>query len=394
MIVEFLPYYFFAAAIIGLIVSLILLLTKNYFSQKLFLSISLISISICAFNNLCCLTGFIAHIPYLYILSRAVMFLVAPCSYLYIRNSFGAIRKLKRYDVLHFIPFFIFIIVATNICLTDINGCMKVIMNRESDVPSSFNYIENLYSVNMLLWLFYIGLQIICIIKFEQQKKKPGIYYDYKVIDWLKFLNLLLVVVFLLSMINKMHIDSNRNADLIQGFTLSFMLLVAAFYLLSNPVILYNINQSHATNQVNAMPRDEYKGEEVPGVAQLFGDNQKERYLQTLDELFVQQKPFLKKGFTIKDLSQLTSIPTHHLSHLINNEFNLPFQDFINLKRIEYMKTNITSTEWEKLSLEGIAWEVGFNSRTTFFRSFVKLTGISPSEYMNSLENRDKNVSA
>jgi AraC-like DNA-binding protein len=246
----------------------------------------------------------------------------------------------------------------------------------------------------MLLWLFYIGLQIVCILKFEQQKKKPDNYYDYKVIDWLKFLNLLLVIVFFLSMINKMHIDSNRNADLIQGFTLSFMLLVAAFYLLSNPLILYNISPKRATIHINEKPRIEYKGEEVPSATQLFGDKQKEKYLQILDELFTQQKPFLKKGFTIKDLSQLTSIPTHHLSHLINNKFNLPFQDFINLKRIEYMKTNIASAEWEKLSLEGIAWEVGFNSRTTFFRSFVKLTGISPSEYMNSLENQDKNVSA
>jgi AraC-like DNA-binding protein len=393
MIVEVLPYYFFSAGIIGLIVSSILLLTKNYFSQKLFLSISLISISICAFNDLCCLTGFIARIPYLYILSRAAMFLVAPCSYLYIRNSFNGIRKIKLYDCLHFIPFLLFIIVATNICLTDINGCMKVIMNRDNE-SSSFTYIENLYSVNMLLWLFYIGLQIVCIVKYERQKNKPDSYYDFKVNDWLKFLNLLLVVVFLLSMINKLHIDSNRNSDLIQGFTLSFMLLVAAFYLLSNPVILYNINQSQAPVFVNVKPVVEYRGEEMPGVTQLFGDKQKEKYLQILDELFNLQKPFLKKGFTIKDLSQLTSIPTHHLSNLINNEFSLPFQDYINLKRIEYMKTNITSAEWEKLSLEGIAWEVGFNSRTTFFRSFVKLTGISPSEYMQSLDNQDKNVSA
>ncbi|WCT14196.1 helix-turn-helix domain-containing protein [Mucilaginibacter jinjuensis] len=394
MIVEFLPYYFFAAGIIGLIVSLILLLTKNYFSQKLFLSISLISITICAFNDLCYLTGFIARIPYLYILSRAVMFLVAPCSYLYIRNSFGAIHKVKRYDLLHFIPFLLFIIIATNICLTDPNGCMKVIMNRDNNGVASFNYIENLYSLNMLLWLFYIGMQIVCILKFEQQKNKPDSYYDYKVVDWLKFLNLLLVIVFFLSMINKMHIDSNRNSDLIQGFTLSFMLLVAAFYLLSNPVILYNINQSSGTTQSIEKAHIQYKDEEVPCVTQLFGDKQKEKYLQVLNELFTQQKPFLKKGFTIKDLSQLTSIPTHHLSYLINHEFNLPFQDFINLKRIEYMKTNITSAEWEKLSLEGIAWEVGFNSRTTFFRSFVKLTGISPSEYMQSLESQNKNVSA
>jgi transcriptional regulator GlxA family with amidase domain len=40
--------------------------------------------------------------------------------------------------------------------------------------------------------------------------------------------------------------------------------------------------------------------------------------------------------------------------------------------------------EWKNLSLEGMAWAVGFKSRTTFFRAFIKLTGQSPSEYFHT----------
>jgi AraC-like DNA-binding protein len=393
MISELLPYYFFTAGIIGLVVSIILLVTQNYFSQKFFLSICFFCVSVCSFSSFCSITGYIAYLPYLHILSRAVMFLIAPCCYLYVRNTFGSIHRIKRYDLLHFVPFMLFLIIGTNICLANPDGFMKFISNGDVSALSNFSVIENLYSFNMLLWLFYIVLQVICILKFEYRESKSNNYCNRKITDWVKFLNLLLILAFFLSMINKIHVYRSSNIDMIQGFCLSFMMLVAAFYLLFNPQILYNISQTEVPVYSNKQLKEEAGEVSNPCITQLFSSKQRDQYLQILSEVFMQQKPFLKKGFSIKDLSALTAIPTHHLSFLINHEFNLPFQDFINLKRIEYMKTNMTSAEWGKLSLEGIAWEVGFNSRTTFFRSFVKLTGISPSEYINSLE-REKNVSA
>ena len=37
------------------------------------------------------------------------------------------------------------------------------------------------------------------------------------------------------------------------------------------------------------------------------------------------------------------------------------------------------------MTLEGIASEVGFNSRTTFFNAIKKSTGLSPSEYISQI---------
>jgi AraC-like DNA-binding protein len=107
----------------------------------------------------------------------------------------------------------------------------------------------------------------------------------------------------------------------------------------------------------------------------------KEEYLRKLDTVFSNKKLFLKKDFVIRDLSDETGISVHHLSNLINSEFNLHFQDFVNLKRIEYFNEKINDPEWKDLSLEGMAWGAGFKSRTTCFRAFIKHTGKSPSEY-------------
>jgi YesN/AraC family two-component response regulator len=121
-------------------------------------------------------------------------------------------------------------------------------------------------------------------------------------------------------------------------------------------------------------------------VKPLFNSKKKDEYLLILNDLLNLEKPYLQKGVTVKDLSEQAGIPAHHLSSLISTEFNLHFQDFINLKRIEYLKEHINDIGWKKLTLEGICWEIGFSSRTTFFRAFIKFTGNSPSEYFNTLK--------
>ncbi|WP_241686497.1 AraC family transcriptional regulator [Flavobacterium sp. YO12] len=83
----------------------------------------------------------------------------------------------------------------------------------------------------------------------------------------------------------------------------------------------------------------------------------------------------------IRDVADETGISVNNLSNLINSEFNLHFQDYINLKRIEFFKEKINDSDWKGLSLEGMAWASGFKSRTTCFRAFIKHTGKSPSEY-------------
>ncbi|MEL6485381.1 MAG: helix-turn-helix domain-containing protein, partial [Bacteroidota bacterium] len=58
--------------------------------------------------------------------------------------------------------------------------------------------------------------------------------------------------------------------------------------------------------------------------------------------------------------------------------------DFVNLYRIEAFKDKVGDAAHEKLSLLGIAYECGFNSKATFNRVFKKLTNSSPTEYLKA----------
>ena len=93
------------------------------------------------------------------------------------------------------------------------------------------------------------------------------------------------------------------------------------------------------------------------------------------------EKPYLDADLSLPELANRLAIPSHHLSRVINEQFEANFFDFINQYRIEEVKVRIDNPEYQNLSLLGIAFECGFNTKSAFNRVFKKMTGFTPSEY-------------
>jgi YesN/AraC family two-component response regulator len=107
-----------------------------------------------------------------------------------------------------------------------------------------------------------------------------------------------------------------------------------------------------------------------------------------LTDFFAVQRPFLKPGYTLKDLSQDIAVPLHHLSAFINQYYGIHFNEFLNRYRVIHFKERIAHEEWKVKKLKAIAMESGFNNRNTFTIAFKKISGQSPSEYMRSLHTK------
>jgi AraC-like DNA-binding protein len=97
-------------------------------------------------------------------------------------------------------------------------------------------------------------------------------------------------------------------------------------------------------------------------------------------------KTLSQQGYNIAKLSLETGIPQHHLSALLNKVYGVRFNDFINQYRIRHIANHFDKSSWEQMTLEGIASESGFNSRTTFFNAIKKSTGLSPSEFISKIK--------
>ncbi|MBS1527847.1 MAG: ABC transporter permease [Bacteroidetes bacterium] len=79
-------------------------------------------------------------------------------------------------------------------------------------------------------------------------------------------------------------------------------------------------------------------------------------------------------------------LPARELSQIINTALNKSFNDFINEYRIRYVISKMHDPEYKHITLLGIAYESGFNSKATFNRTFKQTTGKTPLAYKASIE--------
>jgi adenylate cyclase len=97
--------------------------------------------------------------------------------------------------------------------------------------------------------------------------------------------------------------------------------------------------------------------------------------------------PFLNPGLTLRLLADQLEIHPNQLSWLINDQFDKNFNEFVNSYRIGHFKQLAIDPANQHISLIGLAYESGFNSKTVFNTAFKKAEGITPSQYQKTFLN-------
>lgn len=88
---------------------------------------------------------------------------------------------------------------------------------------------------------------------------------------------------------------------------------------------------------------------------------------------------------TLPSLAAQLTLPLHELSRIINLGLKKNFNDFIGELRVQEVVRKMKQSAYDQLTLLGIAYESGFNSKTTFNRVFREVTGKSAAEYKSEL---------
>lgn len=94
------------------------------------------------------------------------------------------------------------------------------------------------------------------------------------------------------------------------------------------------------------------------------------------------EKPYLDQELTIFKLAKELNTNTKYLSFIINKEFHQNFINFINEYRINEVKTKLVKQENQNYTIEALAQNAGFKSKSSFNAAFKRYTGKTPSIYM------------
>ncbi|MBM9590557.1 AraC family transcriptional regulator [Leptospira sp. 201903075] len=98
-----------------------------------------------------------------------------------------------------------------------------------------------------------------------------------------------------------------------------------------------------------------------------------------LNEFMEQHKLYKREDLTLKELAESVSLSSHQLSEFLNEKKKMNFPSFINQYRISEAQKILI--EKPRQTVLAIAFEVGFNSKSSFNQAFLRFTGITPKEY-------------
>ena len=126
------------------------------------------------------------------------------------------------------------------------------------------------------------------------------------------------------------------------------------------------------------LPADEVRTEERE--EETADDSAREALMEKIHQQMEQEQLFRFKGLTVAELAETVGSNRTYVSACINHLAGQSFSDFVNKWRIEYamelMKNDAT------LTITEVADRAGFTDRTTFYRSFKKMTGKGPTEWL------------
>ncbi len=164
----------------------------------------------------------------------------------------------------------------------------------------------------------------------------------------------------------KKQLKKQRKADSSWTPIIIFSLMVAllVFY-----VFFFKEKMKKPANSGNGLKEDEV-----------------EALKTALEHTMVSEKPYLNKDLSLNELAFLVGTSDKKMSMLLNQHLNTNFYDYINKFRVEEFIAQLKLDEHKNYSIEGIALNSGFKSKSSFYRIFKKEMKVSPLEFKKSLE--------
>ncbi|WP_461443822.1 AraC family transcriptional regulator [Maribacter sp.] len=225
-------------------------------------------------------------------------------------------------------------------------------------------------SVNLSYWL----LSLIQFLRFKNNLKNE-LSYTLKTQFFLNFLIaigvclLVWVGVYFTSLFGPETIE--REARQFIWLGIAFIILFIAYYGMVAPDLFriqaLSPTQKYSQSKLSSADMDALK--------------------QQLETIMTAKKPYLNSTLMKAELATMLGISNPELARLLNERIGMNFFDFVNYYRIKEFIALAETDKAKEFTFFGLAQEAGFNSKTTFNKSFRSLIGVSPSEYFLKARN-------
>lgn len=329
--------------------------------------------------------------------ARSMVFLslcASPFAFLYVRAVLHQEYGFRQTDLLLFIPALLYTINMVPFYLMPreekLSFIKRVLADRslvarepEGMLPEGWGIL-----LRMTYGLVLAFFQFMLVFKWREPilHATERISQNLDTYKWLFFFSMLVSLCFLLLWV-EYFFQISQFIEIYRWITATMCatVLSTCIYLLFRPNILYGMSgwlqeESAAASLGNMSPGGV---QTTVTKRQTLSMAQERLFKKQVEDHLSTNRPYLKQGYRLKDLSIELQIPVYQLSAFINQEYEKNFNELVNECRVQYVKELLdTNPAYRQYTLEAIGKKAGFNSRTTFISAVKKVTGMTPLEYL------------
>jgi len=179
-----------------------------------------------------------------------------------------------------------------------------------------------------------------------------------------------------LNPVKSISIIKNRSYSLYVWLGIALFVLLAGIYLYSIQLIRFKNQKDAVAGYLKKRTSNEkYQSSRLEEGKSISIQN-------TLFEYMENEKPYLSSKLKLADVSVAIKYPQSEISQVLNQKLETNFADFINNYRVKYFIIKARKGALQHYTLAALSEECGFNSRSSFFHVFKKITGQTPAEFL------------
>jgi len=370
---------------IGIALSFFFIVKNKRLSQNLPLLLFILALSFDLFIRFLTKTNLIAHYPHLIYTSEPFVPVFGLLLYFYTRNQVAPKKPFQAFDLLLIAPFFL-----------SFFSYLPFYMQTAAKKLAEFNKFGGLkYEIteNIWEWIFEVVVNMAFFIAALQMLKAYGRkiknqFSDIQYIDFHLSQKLIIAGIGIYS-VKLVFIYSTLFGFPYYStfFDLLYISLVAVLFLIGFDTIKsFKHLKDSQDNWVELPPTLDLSSSSAKYAKSALNS---EASLQIKDQLlqYMQEhKPYLATQLRIKQLSEQTNIPSHHISQVINELLGQNFYEFVNSFRVNEAAKILNNPKFEHFTYEAIGFEVGFNSKSAFYKAFKKEFNTTPAQYAKQSE--------
>lgn len=314
-------------------------------------------------------------------------FFLGPIIYFYVSALLQADFRVSGRRWFHLLPGALYLLYSLVVFIVDVWVLDEYYFYRDGRDKD----LEPWYQISGLAVIsFYLALSLQVYRQYHRRIFDELSYADSVLFRWLRqFLTVLLIIIllrlsFLILLPNWGSFGQKWYYYLGFAMLAYFIALRGYQHALVSAHLLADADLSLSPTPISdhvaqTLPVDASKGSDEKPSAEEEVDATALARLQTLME---REHCYTEPTLTLRQLAHRMNTHPKALSALINQGFGVNFNDFVNRYRVQAFQARIRSGDDSHLTLLGIAFACGFNSKTTFNRVFKRHTGMRPVEFL------------